>query len=137
MRVFLIFRMGLVQLLMPFRAWSSIFLIPEQPLLIPFPLFRIRIGGVIPVPEVLELLRFMMFWTMLCLCWLGHSSFSCLFLFCFQEVLGGLGITLPLLYNFKDSVPPSEACLYDHIKWSLAKVQQQSSLGLSQSATSL
>ena len=33
--------------------------------------------------------------------------------------------------------PPSKACLYGHINWSLAQAEQQSSLGLSQSATSL
>ena len=36
------------------------------------------------------------------------------------------------LHNFTDSVPPSEACLYGCINWSLAQAQQQSSLGLSQ-----
>ena len=30
-------------------------------------------------------------------------------------------------------IPPSEACLYGHINWSLAQAQQQSSMGLSQS----
>ena len=30
-------------------------------------------------------------------------------------------------------VPPSEACLYGHLNWSLAQAQQQSSIGLSQS----
>ena len=34
------------------------------------------------------------------------------------------------------SVPPSEACLYDQIKWNLAQVQQQPSFGLSQSLAS-
>ena len=39
---------------------------------------------------------------------------------------------LPFHHNFKDSVPPSEASLYGHVNWSLAKTHQQSSLGLSQ-----
>ena len=30
-------------------------------------------------------------------------------------------------------IPPSEACLYGHINWSLAQAQQQSSMGLSES----
>ena len=30
-------------------------------------------------------------------------------------------------------IPPSEACLYCHINWSLMQAQQQSSMGLSQS----
>ena len=39
----------------------------------------------------------------------------------------------PFLNSLKDVVPPSEACLYDHINWSLTQAQQQSSMGLSQS----
>ena len=38
----------------------------------------------------------------------------------------------PFLHNLKDVIPPSEACLYGHINWSLAQTQQQSSIGLSQ-----
>ena len=34
----------------------------------------------------------------------------------------------------KDSIPPSEVCLYACINWSLAQAHQQFSLGLSQSA---
>ena len=30
-------------------------------------------------------------------------------------------------------IPPSEACLYGHINWSLVQAQQQISMGLSQS----
>ena len=40
---------------------------------------------------------------------------------------------LPFLHSLRDVIPPSEACLYGLIKWSLAQVQQQSSMGLSQS----
>ena len=36
------------------------------------------------------------------------------------------------LHSLKDVVPPSEACLYDCINWSLAQAQQQFSIGLSQ-----
>ena len=43
----------------------------------------------------------------------------------------------PFLQNFKDSVSPSEACLYDHTNWSLLQAQQQSSLGFPQCATSV
>ena len=39
----------------------------------------------------------------------------------------------PFLYSFKEVIPPSEACLYDHINWSLVQAQQHSSMGLSQS----
>ena len=35
------------------------------------------------------------------------------------------------LYNFKDTVPPSEACLCGCTNWSLAQAQQQPYLGLS------
>ena len=39
----------------------------------------------------------------------------------------------PFLHSLRDVIPPSEACLYGHINWSLAQDQQQSSMGLSQS----
>ena len=40
---------------------------------------------------------------------------------------------LPFLHSLRDVIPPSEACLYGHINWSLAQAQQQSSMGLSYS----
>ena len=43
----------------------------------------------------------------------------------------------PFLHSPRDVIPPSEACLYGHINWSLAQAQQQSSMGLSQSFPSL
>ena len=43
----------------------------------------------------------------------------------------------PFLHNSKDLVPPSEACLYGHISWLLAQAHNQSSLGLSQSSSSV
>ena len=39
----------------------------------------------------------------------------------------------PFLHSLREVIPPSEACLYCHINWSLAQAQQQSSMGLSQS----
>ena len=39
----------------------------------------------------------------------------------------------PFLYSLKDVIPPSEACMYGCINWSLVQAQQQSSMGLSQS----
>ena len=39
----------------------------------------------------------------------------------------------PFLHSLRDVIPPSEACQYGHINWSLAQAQQQSSIGLSQS----
>ena len=38
----------------------------------------------------------------------------------------------PFLHSLRDVIPPSEACLYDHINWSLAQAHHQSSVGLSQ-----
>ena len=38
----------------------------------------------------------------------------------------------PFLHSLRDVIPPSEACLYGHINWSLAQAQQQSSMGLSE-----
>ena len=43
----------------------------------------------------------------------------------------------PIPHNFLGSFPPSEACLYGHINWSLAQTQQQTSFGLSQSSISV
>ena len=39
----------------------------------------------------------------------------------------------PFLHSLRDVIPPSEACLYDQINWSMAQAHHQSSLGLSQS----
>ena len=39
----------------------------------------------------------------------------------------------PFLHSLRDVIPPSEACLYGHINWSVAQAQQQPSMGLSQS----
>ena len=43
---------------------------------------------------------------------------------------GGWASQFPFLHSLKEVVPPSEACLYGHINWSLA---QAHSVGLSQS----
>ena len=43
----------------------------------------------------------------------------------------------PFLHNVKDIVDHTEPCIYGHCNWSLALAQQQSSLGLSQSSTSI
>ena len=39
----------------------------------------------------------------------------------------------PFLHNIHDTVPPSVACLYGHVNWSLTQGHQQFSLRLSQS----
>ena len=41
----------------------------------------------------------------------------------------------PFLHCLRDVIPPSDACLYGHINWSLVQAQQQSSIGLSQPFT--
>ena len=38
----------------------------------------------------------------------------------------------PFLHSLREVIPPSEACLYGHINWSLAQAQPHSSMGLSQ-----
>ena len=52
-------------------------------------------------------------------------------------MLCSLVFPLPFLHNIKNYAPPSEACLYGNINWLLAQAHQQSSLGLSQSSTSV
>ena len=47
------------------------------------------------------------------------------------------GLQYHFLQSFKDYVTPAEADLYGHINWSLTQAQKQSSLGLSQSSTSM
>ena len=42
----------------------------------------------------------------------------------------------PFLHSLEGVVPPSEACLYGCINWSLPQAQQQSSTGSSQSFSS-
>ena len=44
---------------------------------------------------------------------------------------------IPFLHNIKKSVPPSEACLYGCISWSLAQFHQPSLFELSQFSTSM
>ena len=39
----------------------------------------------------------------------------------------------PYLHSLREVIPPSEACLYGHINWTLVQAQQQSSMSLSQS----
>ena len=43
----------------------------------------------------------------------------------------------PFIYNFKDSIPPPEACVHVHINWTLVKALDHSSLGLFQSSCSV
>ena len=57
---------------MPLLIWRSLFLVPEQMLLIPLPLSRILMGNWYQSRQSLNYsLRFMIFWTMLCLGGLG------------------------------------------------------------------
>ena len=47
------------------------------------------------------------------------------------------GLYISLFLTALWALPASEVCLYVHMNWSLAQAQQQSSLGLSQSFTSM
>ena len=49
--------------------------------------------------------------------------------------VSALQFTFP--HNFQNTVPPTGDCLYGHINWSFVQAQQQSSLGLFQSPTSV
>ena len=71
--------------------------------------------------------------------WVGNTAHILAYLFYFaskqhHEVWAS---KFPFLQSIKDTVPPSEACLYGYISWSLTQACQQSSLGLSQSSTSV
>ena len=50
----------------------------------------------------------------------------------FRQYFEVWALQLPFLHSLRDLIPPSEAYLYGHINWSLAQVQQQSSMGLSE-----
>ena len=48
-----------------------------------------------------------------------------------------VGFTVPLSSQFRDTVLPCEAHHYGYINWSIGHAQQQSSLGWSQTLTSV
>ena len=66
--------------------------------------------------------------------WVGNST-----LFLASLLILPLGSELhnTPFFSFKSSGPPSEACLYGHINWSLVQAQQQSSLDLFESSISM
>ena len=83
--------------------------------------------------------RFMTFWTMLCQYWVDNTGNVLAYLFnsASRQHYEVWASEFTFLHSIKDSIPPSEACLYGCINWSLVQVHHHSSLGLSQSLTSL
>ena len=64
----------------------------------------------------------------------GNSA--CILAHLFNSVSGSImryGLHSLLFISLRDVDPPSEACLYGHINWSLAQAHHRSSVGLSQS----
>ena len=92
-------------------------------------------GGVISVLEVYELLTYIHYILHNAVSkWVGNTAHILAHVFSSasrqqHEVWAS---QLPFLYSLMDMVP-SEACFYGNLNWSLAQIQQQSSLVLSQS----
>ena len=89
----------------------------------------------IKVHDILDNAMFMTFWTMPCPDELGIPFVlyhMCLILLAGSIMRSGLH-SYPSFTVSKNVVPPSEACLYGCMNWSLAQDQQQSSMGLSRS----
>ena len=138
-RVFLIFRWAFLWLLMPLLIWSSLCLIAEQLLLIWLPLHNSD-GGVIPFQEVLELLtKIHDILDITVSKWVGKTAYiiASHFNSAFSQHHEVWALQYPFLHKFKDSGPPSEACHYGCVNWSVAQPQWQSSLDLSLYSTSL
>ena len=90
-------------------------------------------GGVIPVSEVHELLLKIHDILDKAVCKrVGNSACILAYLFnsVFRQHCEVWASQFPFLHSLRDVIPPSEACLYGHINWSLA---QAYSVGLSQS----
>ena len=93
-------------------------------------------GGIIPVPEVHELLpKAHDILDNAVFKWVQNSA--CILAYVFNSVSRQCheiwASQFPLIHSLKYVIPPSEACLYGHINWSLTQAQQQSSIGLSSS----
>ena len=90
-------------------------------------------GGVIPVSELHELLlRIHDILEKAVSKQVGNSACSLAYLFnsVSRECCEVWASQFPFLHSLKEVIPPSEACLYGHINWSLAEAH---SVGLSQS----
>ena len=86
-------------------------------------------GGILPVSEVCEwLLRVHYILESAVSKWCGY--FTHILAHVFNSV--SWASQFPFLCNVRGVIPPSEACLYGCINWSLAQAHQQSSKGLSQ-----
>ena len=80
-------------------------------------------GCVTPVQEVLELLtKIHKILDSAVSKWVGNIAHILAFLFnsASRQCLEVCALQYPFLHYFKDSVPPSEACFYGFINWSLA-----------------
>ena len=71
--------------------------------------------------------------------WVGNMThiLTNLFTSASRQCFEVCALQFAFLYNIEDSISPTEACLYGYINWSLGKVDQQLSLLLSQSSTSM
>ena len=111
---------------MPLSTWSSSFLTSELPLLILFTLYQIP-GRIIPVSDVCELLikvHDILYNTVSkqvgnSACILVH-----VFNFAYRQCHDILASQFHFLHGLQDVVPPSEACLYGHINWSLDRLSK-------------
>ena len=67
--------------------------------------------------------------------WVGNSALILAHLFnsVSRQCCEVWASQFPFLHSLIDVIPPSEACLYGHINWSLVQAQQWSSMGLSHS----
>ena len=98
------------------------------------------LGGVIPVVEAHELLtKIHDILDNATAKWVGNTVCILVFLFhsASRQYCEEWASQYPFLYNFKDSIPPSKACLYGCINWSLAQAQHHSFHDLSKSLTSV
>ena len=93
-------------------------------------------GGVIPVSEVHELLlKVYDILDKAVYKQVGNLAYILAYLFnsVSRQHCEVWASQFPFLYSLRDVIPPSEACPYGHINWSLAQAHHQSSVGLSQS----
>ena len=124
---------------MPLSIWSSLFLIPEQPLLVPFSLFRIHMWGSDTSPGSTLITKIHDILDNVLSKWVGNTAcyLGSLFNYALRQHHGVWDSKYQFLHNFQASASSSKACLYGHTNWKLAQAQQQSFLGMSQAATSL
>ena len=122
---------AMVWLFMPLQKQGSLFIIPELALLILLPLCRVLMKGSFKFQKCMDyLLRFMKFWRVFVSQWVCNTAHSLANLFnsVSRQCHEVWALQFPFLHNFKDTIPPTEACLYVCINLSLVQTQQQSAL---------